>query len=204
MFKYFIPLLISLICCANSVVAISKPSPELVRELINQEFSQSLMFFKPYDLPVEFERTHKSMISKLDIWVKLGLVSQTKSRFLAEKMMYGSIREVSVGGYKYTLNLDSPWVSDKGIFYGKPRVMDIFEISPPSHVNSDYFCEVYISWYATDIPDWVSKIDLSERKHRQIKRASESKARPFEKRLYLIFRDKEWMLWNEKGKQSLF
>lgn len=185
-------------------MATSKPDPESVRELINQKFSQTLMFFKPYDLPIEFERSHASMIKKLDIWVKLGLVTQTKTRFLAEKMMYGSLREVSVGGYKYALNLDSPWVSDKGIFYGKPLVLDILEISPPSYLNSDYFCEVYISWFATDIPGWVSKIDLKERKHRQIKRAYESKLKPFEKRIYLILRDNKWMVWNEKGKQSLF
>lgn len=197
-------LFVSFLLGVHVIAAPAKPSPELAKRIIDQEFSQSLMFFKPYDLPVEFERTHKSMVKKLDKWVKLGLVSKSKTRFLSEKMMYGSLREVSVGGFKYELNKDSPWVSEKGVFYGKPAVLDIFEISAPSHVNSDYFSEVYFSWYATDIPDWVPKIDLKERKHRQIKRAVESKNRPFEKRLYLIYRDNKWMLWDEKGKQSLF
>ena len=197
-------LFVSFLLGVHVIAAPAKPSPELAKRIIDQEFSQSLMFFKPYDLPVEFERTHKSMVKKLDKWVKLGLVSKSKTRFLSEKMMYGSLREVSVGGFKYELNKDSPWVSEKGVFYGKPAVLDIFEISVPSYVNSDYFSEVYFSWYASDIPDWVPKIDLKERKHRQIKRAVESKNRPFEKRLYLIYRDNKWMLWDEKGKQSLF
>jgi hypothetical protein len=188
----------------NSVLAAPKPSQAQVRQIINQEFSQTLMFFKPYDLPVEFERTHKAMVKKLAGWVKLGLVKQTKTRFLSEKMMYGSIREVSVGGYKYELNQDNQWVSEKGVFYGKPVVADIFEISSPSQVNNDEVSEVYFSWYAAGVPNWVTKIDLKERKHRQIKRAYESKKRPFEKRLYLVYRDKKWILWVDKDKQSLF
>ena len=204
MLKYLIGITVAFIFASNVISAPNKPSADLAKRLINQEFSQSLMFFKPYDLPVEFERTHKSMVKKLDKWVALGLVTKSKTRFLSEKMMYGSLREVSVGGYRYELNQDSPWVSDQGVFYGKPQVLEVFEISKPSHVNSDYFSEVYFSWYATDIPEWVPKIDLRERKHRQIKRALESKKRPFEKRLYLIYRDNKWILWDEEGKQSLF
>jgi hypothetical protein len=187
-----------------SVAAPPKPSAELAKRIIDEECGQSLMFFKPYGLPVEFERTHKSMVRKLDKWVAFDLVSKSKVRFISEKMMYGSLREVSVGGFKYELNLDSAWVSDKGIFYGKPAVLEVLEISPPSHVSSDYFSEIYFSWYASNIPDWAPKIDLKEREHRVIKRAIESKKRPFEKRLYLIYRDNKWMLWDEKGKQSLF
>lgn len=203
MFRFLI-ILIWLSCQLNTALAVQKPSPELVRKLIDQEFSQQPMLFKPYDLPIEFERTHKSMVKKLDPWVKLGVVKQTKTRFISEKMMYGSLREVSVGGFKYELNLESPWVNEKGVFYGKPRVAQVFEISTPSFINNEYLSEVYFSWYATDIPDWVKKIDLNERKHRQIKRAWESKSRPFEKRLYLVFENKKWKLWDEKGKQSLF
>jgi hypothetical protein len=191
---------------SSSVLAVSKPKTEQILKVINQEFSQALMFFKPYDLPVEFERTHKAMTNKLDPWVKLGLVKQSKTRFLSEKMMYGSIREVSVGGYKYELNLDNQWVSEKGIFYGKPAVAEIFEVSSPTYISDDYVSEVYFSWFATDVPDWVKKIDLKERKHRQIKRAYESKDRPFEKRLYFVYRDNKWILWKDRDnrKQSLF
>jgi hypothetical protein len=191
---------------SSSALAAPKPKVEQVLEAINKEFSQTLMFFQPYDLPMEFERTHKVMVNQLDPWVKLGLIKQSKTRFLAEKMMYGSIREVSVGGYKYQLNLDNPWVSEKGIFYGKPVVAEIFEISSVSFINNDYVSEVYFSWYATEVPDWVKKIDLTERKNRQIKRAYESKERPFEKRLYFVYRDKNWELWKNKDniKQSLF
>lgn len=199
-------LLICLTLSTSLVSAAPKPKTEQVLRAINQEFSQALMFFKPYNLPLEFERTHKVMVNKLDPWVKLGLVKQSKTRFLSEKMMYGSLREVSVGGYKYELNLDNQWVNEKGIFYGKPMVAKIFEISTPSYISHDYVSEVYFSWYAVDVPDWVKKIDLTERKHRQIKRAYESKERPFEKRLYFIYRDKKWVLWKDRdnNKQSLF
>lgn len=204
MLKHICIFIISVGLGLQGALAVPKPSPELVRKLINQQFGQSLMFFKPYDLPVEFERSHTAMVKKLDKWVKLGLVKQIKTRFLAEKMMYGSIREVSVGGYEYTLNMASPWVSEKGVFYGKPVVLDILDISPPSHMNSDYFCEVYFSWYAADIPEWVEKINLKDREYRQLRRAAESRKKPFEKRLYFILRDNQWVLWNEKGKQTLF
>lgn len=204
MLKLFSIFYVCLLLPLQVEAAAPKPSVELATKIINQEFGQSLMFFKPYDLPVEFERTHKSMVKKLDKWVKLGLVKKSKTRFLSEKMMYGSLREVSVGGFKYELNQASPWVSDKGVFYGKPVVAEIFEVSTPSHVGSDYFCEVYFSWYASDLPDWLAKIDLRDRKYRQIKRAYESQKRPFEKRLYLIYRDKQWKLWDQEGKQSLF
>ena len=135
MWKYLLGVTTAFLVASNSISAPGKPSTDLAKRLINQEFSQSLMFFKPYDLPVECERTHNSMVKKLDKWVALGLVTKSKTRFLSEKMMYGSLREVSVGGYRYELNHESPWVSDQGVFYGKPQVLEVFEISKPSHVN---------------------------------------------------------------------
>lgn len=180
------------------------PDEKTVRFVFNQEFGQNLLFFNPYKVPMEIERTHKSMVKKLDQWVKLEVYTKTKTRFLAEKMMYGEPREVSVGGFKYELNQDNPWVSEQGVFYGRPAMSELFEVSTPTHVGSDYYSEVYLSWHVVDVPEWVSKVDLRDRKHRLLKRAQESQKRPFEKRLYLIYRQGRWGIWDEKGKQSLF
>lgn len=180
------------------------PNEETVRMIFNQEYGQQLLFFSPHTLPVELERTHKAMVNRLDPWVKLGLLTKTKTRFLAEKMMYGSMREVSVGGFKYDYNQSNPWVSEQGVFYGRPTMQAVFDVSRPTHIGSDYYSEVYLSWHVVDIPDWVNKVDLRERKHRQLRRAIESKKRPFEKRLYLLYRSGQWQVWKEKGEQSLF
>lgn len=181
-----------------------KPSEQEVRMIFNQGFGQSLLFYMPHKLPIEIERIHKSLEKKLDIWVNLGLLNKKNTRFLAEKMMYGEPREVSVGGYKYELNHDNAWVSEKGIFYGRPEMASLFEVSPVSHIGSHFVCEVYLSWYVEDVPDWLNKVDLSGREFRQLRRAQESQERPFEKRLYLIHQDNRWALWKEKGEQSLF
>jgi len=181
-----------------------KPTEQDVRMIFNQGFGQSLLFFMPHKLPIEIERIHKSLEKKLDSWVELGLLTKSNTRFLAEKMMYGEPREVSVGGYKYDLNHQSQWVSEKGIFYGRPEMDTLFEVSPPSHIGSHFVCEVYLSWYVEDLPEWLDKVDLTIRKLRQLRRAKESRKRPFEKRLYLIYQANQWQLWKEKGEQSLF
>ena len=180
------------------------PTDKEVRQVFNNEFGQKLLFFKPYDFPIEVERTHKVMIKALDPWVKLGLVNKNKSRFLAEKIMYGEPREVSVGGFEYTLNQDNMWVSDQGFFYGRPSIKDIFSISKVSPQNEDYVCEIYLSWFAVDVPDWLKKINLKERKHRDLKRALESEDRPFEKYVYFIYKGQRWQLWGKKKEESLF
>lgn len=180
------------------------PTDKEVRQVFNNEFGQKLLFFKPYDFPVEVERTHKVMINALDPWVKLGLINKNKSRFLAEKMMYGEPREVSVGGFEYSLNQDNMWVSDQGFFYGRPSIKDVFTISKVSPQNEDYVCEIYLSWFAIDVPDWLKKINLKDRKHRDLKRALESEDRPFEKYVYFIYKGQRWQLWGKKKEESLF
>ena len=180
------------------------PTDKEVRQVFNNEFGQKLLFFKPYDFPVEVERTHKVMIKALDPWVKLGLINKVKSRFLAEKIMYGEPREVSVGGLEYSLNQDNMWVSDQGFFYGRPSIKDIFSISNVTPQNDDYVCEIYLSWYAVDVPDWLTKINLKDRKHRDLKRALESKKKPFEKYVYFIYKGQRWQLWGKKSEERLF
>jgi len=198
-------IVICLVIASNNHAQVPKaPTEAEVRQVFNQNFGQNLLFFNPYQVPIEIERTHKSMAKKLDQWVALGLYTKTKTRFMAEKMMYGEPREVSVGGFKYELNQTNPWVSEQGAFYGRPNMQELFDVSTPTHVGSDYYSEVYLSWYVVDMPEWIKKVDLRERKHRQLKRAIESEKKPFEKRLYLLFREGRWQIWDEKGKQSLF
>ena len=198
--------LFCLIFCAqfSHAQAPKAPTEKEIRQAYNNNFGQKLLFFKPYDFPVEVERTHKVMIKALDPWVKLGLVNKKKTRFLAEKMMYGEPREVSVGGFEYSLNQDNMWVSDQGFFYGRPNIKSIFNTSKVSPQNEDYVCEVYLSWYAVDIPDWLKKVNLKDRKHRDLKRALESEKRPFEKYVYFIYKEQRWQVWGKKSEESLF
>ena len=194
-------LVMSVACWGSAPKA---PDEKQVRHIFNNDYGQRLLFFKPFEFPQEVERIHKAMVGSLDKWVKVGLVTKKKSRFLAEKIMYGEPRMVSVGGFEYNLNQDNMWVSDQGFFYGRPNLKQVFEVSPPSQREEDYFCEVYLSWYVVDIPDWLGKVNLNDRKNRPLKRAKESEKRPFEKRIYFIYRDKRWRLWTEKGRQDLF
>ncbi len=180
------------------------PSEKTLTLLFNNDYGQRLLFFKPNDFPLEVERIHKAMVGSLDKWVKLDLVVKKKSRFLAEKIMYGEPRMVSVGGFEYSLNQDNMWVSEQGFFYGRPNLKQILEVGPVSEKDEDYFCEVYLSWYVVDMPDWVKKVNLKDRKNRSLKRAKESEKRPFEKRIYFIYQNQRWRLWTEKGKQDLF
>jgi hypothetical protein len=186
----------------------TQPTNTQIVNIFDHEIGQKLLFHKPFELPIEVERTHKAMIKNIDPWVTLGLVTKEKTRFLAEKMMYGEPREVSVGGFKYSFNAQSPLVSDKGIFYGRPSVQEIFSVSQVNDISGEYFCEVYLSWHVNDVPDWVAKIDLKQRENRLLRRALESHKRPFEKRLQLVMVSGEWRLWQGKGDkktpQSLF
>lgn len=180
------------------------PSEQDIHQIFNNEFGQKLLFFKPYDFPVEVERIHKGLVGNLDKWVKLGLVTKKKSRFLAEKVMYGEPRQVSVGGFEYNLDQDNMWVSNQGFFYGRPNLKEVFNVSQVSAQGEDYVCEVYLSWYAVDIPDWLEKVNLKDRKLRTLKRAKESERRPFEKHIYFIFKGQRWHLWTEKSGEGLF
>ncbi len=194
-------LLLSVACWGQTPKAPTKAQIQLI---FNNDYGQRLLFFKPFEFPLEVERTHKAMVGSLDKWVKVGLVTKKKSRFLAEKIMYGEPRMVSVGGFEYNFNADNMWVSDQGFFYGRPNLKKVLEVSHPSQFEEDYFCEVYLSWYVVDIPDWLAKINLKDRKNRSLKRAVESEKRPFEKRINFIYQEKRWRLWKEKGKQDLF
>ncbi len=189
----------------NSLAQPPKPPNEnKVRLIFNGDFGQKLLFFKPREFPYEVERTHKKVVRSMDKWVKLDLVIKKKTRFLAEKIMYGEPRMVSVGGFEFSLNQDNPWVSDQGFFYGRANMKDLFELSPVSHMAGEYYCEAYVSWTVVDMPDWLVKVNLKERQNRLLKRAYESQKRPFEKRIHLIYREKKWQLWDEKGEQKLF
>ena len=50
----------------------------------------------------------------------------------------------------------------------------------------------------------LKKINLKDRKHRDLKRALESEKRPFEKYVYFIYKEQRWRLWGKKSEESLF
>lgn len=200
--------MLSLHCGAQSFVLPPKPTNSQIVEIFDKGFGQKLLFHKPFDLPIEVERTHKTLIKQIEPWVKLGFITKEKTRFLAEKIMYGEPREVSVGGFKYSFNAQSPLVSDQGVFYGRPTAQEVFSVSQVNDISGEFFCEVYLSWHANDIPDWVAKVDIKQRENRLLRRALESHKRPFEKRLQLVFINNQWQLWegrgDKKSPQSLF
>lgn len=177
---------------------------QTVMQVFNESFSQSLMFFKPTEFPLGVEKGNKKQIKKMKPWLKMGLISKSKKRVRVEKIYKGKPRIMEVNGYLYELNQESPWVSDKGFYYGRPSMKALLSISEPQHVSTDYFSEAYITWYVIDQPDWIKKIDKRDRNNRPLKRAMQSDQQPFEKRIFIIYRDNKWRLWKEKGDQSLF
>lgn len=182
----------------------NKPSTAEIQSIFAQEFEQQLLFFLPFDFPIEIERTHATMAKALLPWVELGLINKKNTRFLAEKQMYGELREVSVGGYLYSLNQENPYVSEQGFFYGRPKLKSVLDVQQPTHINANYVTEVYLTWYVLDIPDWVQQVDLRHRKMRLLRRALESESKPFEERLYFKYQDGKWQLWDDEGRQTLF
>jgi len=201
-------LLLSWEILADIYLLPTQPTNKQIQRVFEQELGQNLLFHRPVDLPIEVERTHKDMIVTMTPWVKLGFVNQEDTRFMAEKIMYGEPREVSVGGFKYTYDQDNPLVSEKGIYYGRPKLKEVFSVSQVSEIGGEFFCEVYISWYADDIQSWIDKVNLRSRENRLLRRAKESFEKPFEKRLQMIQINGEWHLWQGSGKkkvkQSLF
>ena len=185
----------------NDARAQSPPSHAEIEMIFNQQYAQNLLFYKPHDYPIEIERSHQQKVNELDEWVALDLLIRKKTRFVAEKIMYGEPREVSVGGYEYALNQQNPYVSDQGFFYGRPFLKQIFTVSKPVSIGNEFFCEVYLSWYVVDIPDWLGKF---KQKPRLLRRVLNSQTAPFEKSIHLIQREGKWRLWDDKGKQTLF
>lgn len=200
-YRYFLGVVFSAFCLPLCALP-SAPSEADIQHLFDGDFGQTLLFFMPEKLPMEIERIQNSLVKKLDQYVTAGVVVRKNSRFMAEKIMYGEPREVSVGGYTYSLNAESQWVSEKGIYYGRPRIQKILEISAPQDIGGRIYCEVYLSWYADQLPDWLDKIDW--RSERALKRAKESKEKPFEKRLSFEFKDGKWVVWKDKNPQTLF
>lgn len=180
----------------------TQPTNKQIVSVFDKELGQKLLFHRPFELPLEVERTHKTMVKQMAPWVKLGFINQEDTRFKAEKIMYGEPRLVSVGGFKYTYNQENPLVSERGIFYGRPVVQKIFEVSQVSNVAGEYFCQVYLSWQVNDLPDWVKQVDLRQRENRLLRRASESHEKPFEKRLQLILIQDSWELWQGSGEKK--
>ena len=198
--------LFSAFCVAQeSTMPAPKAADEAaVMQVFKESFSQSLMFFKPAGFPLSVERSDKQQIKKMKPWLKLGLITKTKKRVRVKKMYHGSLRIVEVNGYLYELNQENQWVSEKGFYYGRPNMQALISVSEPQHVSTDFFSEAYLTWHVEDQPEWVKKVDKRKREHRPLKRAMQSKKQPFEKRIYIIYRDGKWRLWKEKGDQSLF
>jgi len=188
----------------SDVPAPKKADENTVMQVFKESFSQSLMFFKPAEFPLGVEKGDKKQIKQMKPWLKLGLITKSKKRVRVEKIYKGKPRIMEVNGYLYELNQENPWVSDKGFYYGRPSMQALLSVSEPQYVSTDFFSEAYITWHVVDQPDWVKKVDKRPRTHRPLKRAMQSKKQPFEKRIYIIYRDNKWRLWVEKGDQSLF
>lgn len=174
-----------------------------IQSLFKDRFSQQLMYFNFKALPLKIEATDKRAVKEMDPWLKQELVTRRKVKLRVEKMLYGSKRVIEALGYEFELNANSPWVSDQGLYYGRPTLKAIKDVSAPQFVKNDFFSEVYLTWYVSDHPEWLSKVDLRARQNRPLRRALESEQQPFEARIYLVYRNKRWQLWEDEGQQTL-
>lgn len=174
-----------------------------IQTLFKDRFSQQLMYFNLKSLPLKIEASDKRAVKEMDPFLKQELVTRRKVKLRVEKVLYGAKRVLEALGYEYTLNPDSPWVSEQGLYYGRPTLKAIKDVSAPQFVKNDFFSEVYLTWYVSDHPGWVKSVDLRSRQNRPLRRALESEQKPFEARIYLVYRGKRWQLWEDEGKQSL-
>lgn len=205
--KYF-TLLIWLLVLAkvHLVQAESSPPPALDRD--NARILLEISLFPdalvwpdwqfPLTLPSDATGHEKDALEAL---ANAGIL-QRERQIVRENDANGSARVQ--GGWLYRIHpaQDALRQSDaEWLFYGRGRVLDIPQISPPVWKEPYWYLEAEMSWCVESPARWLT-LDGVKQLYRA-RRSLESCQRPFHQSVYFQFDGRRWGYWQPQSGQPL-
>lgn len=190
---------LALLFLAGSRVVLAQQQPSLTKKqaaiIIDNALKMQPLMWQGLTIPYSIERSsqHKDA-AMLEILFNHQLLVREKETKVIE--IKGSNRKRIALNYRYSFAEQSKTErvsSQSGFYYGYGRLKNIMQLSKPYLIGDAYYAEAYIQWYVTDIQDWVDAPAFDHA--RTLRRSLESREKPFEKRVFLQYSEKEWAFW---------
>ena len=156
-------------------------------EVLNRDYAGQWLYWKPVELPLAVLQTDKSAeASYLSALFEDGMVTRER-QITTEPIGNGRKRVVLSWLYDWQGGVS------EGTAYGRRRLHSILTMTDPIERDGEWFVEIHLRWYADQLADWTSQPEM--KKVRRIRRALESRDKPFEATVYLVYRNYHWQLW---------
>lgn len=157
-------------------------------EVLKRDYAGQWLYWKPAELPLVVVHTDKSEEAKhLLVLFEYDIVTRERN-ITTESIGNGRKRVLLSWQYKWPNGLVD------GVAYGKRRLHSIIKMAGPIERDGAWFLEVNLRWYVDQLAEWTSHPELKEL--RQFRRARESRDKPFEATVYLVYRNYHWQLWH--------
>jgi len=196
--KFFRTIFTLLLFVITFEAAIAQPvltNNQAIR-IVDAALKQQPLFWQGFAIPYSIERSSKHKdAAMLEVFFNHQLLVREKETQVVN--IEGSKRKRVSLNYRYEFadHENSQRIgSQGGFYYGYGRLKKLLQLSKPYLIGESYYAEAYIQWYVADIQDWVDAPAFD--KARTLRRSLESKHKPFEKRVYLQYDDKQWAFWN--------
>ena len=176
--------------------AVAEPvlGPNTAEKLIDQGLQSQALLWLPFPLPYEVERRSKSKDARLLAALhKYGLVERDKAMQMEKIDDDDDARKRLKLLWVYRYPDNKPLLDQEGFYYGRGKLKNILELSPPVARGDYYYVEAYVQWYVDDMQAWIK--DPAFRIARTLRRPAESYEKPFEKKVYLEYHQGQWHYW---------
>jgi len=194
-FRTIFPLLLFVITFEAAIAQPVLTNNQAIR-IVDAALKQQPLFWQGFAIPYSIERSSKHKdAAMLEVFFNHQLLVREKETQVVN--IEGSKRKRVSLNYRYEFadHENSQRIgSQGGFYYGYGRLKKLLQLSKPYLIGESYYAEAYIQWYVADIQDWVDAPAFD--KARTLRRSLESKRKPFEKRVYLQYDDKQWAFWN--------
>lgn len=190
-----VTLLLLMFTQCNLVQAQPALSEQQAAAVIDQALKNEPLIWLPFPLPYDVDRASRDKDALLlaALFDHDLVVREKTMDMVSVDGPNGSRRQVRVG-WRYNYNEQSQQsATAEGFYYGRGRLKNILELSPPYLIDQYYYAEAYVQWYVEDLPAWVS--DPVFQRARTLRRSSESFEKPFEKRVFLMHDGTSWGFW---------
>lgn len=184
-----------LLMCMLLISELANAQPKLTRNaafrIIDHALQHQSLFWQGFAIPYAIERNSKDKdAAMLDALYRNKMLTRKDDILVDENHSSGRRKVLLVYLYEFT---DPENEYQGGFYYGRGRLKEIIELSPPYLIGEYYYAEAYIAWSVVDFQSWAA--DPAFRKARTLRRSKESGRKPFEKRVYLQYDGSQWGFW---------
>jgi len=180
-------LLCFLLFLGASSLAAPYLDPQMAREVLSRDYFGHPVRWSPLALPQVVAATDASPhAQQLDALFALGLLERER---VTDFIDVGNGRKRLTLSWRYHWPVGQP----AGAVTGVRRLHTLLSVSSPVEKDGVWYSEVRLRWYQDDLPEWVSRPEM--RAFRPLRRAAESRDKPFDAVVYLYEHLGRWRIW---------